>query len=323
MEYKNILILGGAGFIGSNLADKLLANNKKVIVVDNFDKYYSPDIKRKNVKHNLANPNYKLTTVDIEDKEKIEKVFIDNEIDCVVHLAAKAGVRSSIESSISYAKTNIIGTLNVLNAMNKTNVHKIVFASSSSVYGDCNSDFFKEEFNASFPISPYAATKKSCEEFLYTYHKIFGIKAIVLRFFSVYGPRQRPDLAICKFVDNISTNTPITVFGDGTTTRDYTFIDDITNGIMAAIKYDKSDFEIINLSSGHPINLNDMIATIEEILGKKASIKRLPLQLGDVTNTAGDISKAHKLLEYAPKIDFKTGIKLFVEWQKNNNPGKN
>lgn len=178
MEYKNILILGGAGFIGSNLADKLLANNKKVIVVDNFDKYYSPDIKRKNVKHNLANPNYKLTTVDIEDKEKIEKVFIDNEIDCVVHLAAKAGVRSSIESSISYAKNNIIGTLNVLNAMNKTNVHKIVFASSSSVYGDCNSDFFKEEFNASFPISPYAATKNPAKNFYIHIIKYSGLRLL-------------------------------------------------------------------------------------------------------------------------------------------------
>ncbi len=323
MRDKNILIFGGAGFIGSNLADKLLTANNNVIVVDNFDDYYSPELKRRNVKHNLDNPNYKLITADIEDDETTEKILAENKVDCVVHLAAKAGVRPSIKSPIAYAKTNIIGTLNILNAMNKANVQKIVFASSSSVYGDCDSDWFKESFNASFPISPYAATKKSCEEFLYTYHKTFGLDTVILRFFSVYGPRQRPDLAIRKFIDNISTNTPITVFGDGTTARDYTFVDDITDGIIAAIEYNKSSFEIINLSSGHPICLNDMIATIEDILGKKAIIERLSLQTGDVTKTAGDISKANKLLEYTPKIDFKTGIKLFVEWQKNNDSNNN
>ena len=318
MQYKNILISGGAGFIGSNLADKLLALNKKVIVIDNFDDYYSPELKHQNIEHNLNNPNYKLITANIENSSTIEDIFIQNDIDCVVHLAAKAGVRPSIQSPVSYVQTNIVGTLNILNAMVKTHIHKIIFASSSSVYGNCEHDLFKESFNASFPISPYAATKKSCEEFLYTYHKNYGINSIILRFFSVYGPRQRPDLAIKKFINSISNNIAIPVFGDGTTSRDYTFIDDITDGIIAAINYDKTDFEIINLASGNPICLNEMIHTIENVLCKKAIINKLPLQIGDVTKTIGDISKAKKLLKFAPKTDFKTGIKKFVDWEINH-----
>lgn len=312
----NILITGGAGFIGSTLADKLIQENNKIFVIDNFNDYYDIKIKENNVKKNLVNPNYKLYRADICDRKVVNDIFEQNNIDVVVHIAGRAGVRPSLENPLEYVRSNIEGTINILENMRKYDCKKIVFASSSSVYGNCTADKFSEDLKVTEPISPYAATKSSCEQFLYTYSKLYGINAICLRFFTVYGPKQRPDLAIRKFVELISQDKPIPVYGDGTTMRDYTYIDDIVGGICSAINYNKTPYEIINLGGGSPVTLNQMIATIERVLGKKAKIERLPMQAGDVNKTVSDIIKAKQLLGYSPKTSFEEGIKKFVEWKR-------
>lgn len=310
----NILITGGAGFIGSTLADKLLEKNNKIVVIDNFNDYYSPKLKEKNIKHNLDNKNYKLYRGDICDKNLLSKIFEENKIDVVVHIAASAGVRPSIENPLSYVKNNIEGTVNILEVMKRKNVQRIVFASSNSIYGNCKEEIFSEDLKVSEPISPYAASKSACEQFLYTYSKLFDIQVVALRFFTVFDPRQRPDLAIRKFIDLIKENKPIPVYGDGTTIRDYTYVDDIVDGIIGAINYNDTPYEIINLGGGAPVSLNEMISTIEKVLNKKAKIEHLPMQLGDVNKTAADITKAKKLLNYNPKTSFKEGIIKFIEW---------
>lgn len=312
----NILITGGAGFIGSTLADKLIQENNKIFVIDNFNDYYDIKIKESNVKNNLAKPNYKLYKADICDRKVVSDIFEQNHIDVVVHIAARAGVRPSLENPLEYVRSNIEGTINILENMRKYNCKKIVFASSSSVYGNCAADKFSEDLKVTEPISPYAATKSSCEQFLYTYSKLYGINAICLRFFTVYGPKQRPDLAIRKFAELIEQDKPIPVYGDGTTMRDYTYIDDIVGGICSAINYNKTPYEIINLGGGSPVTLNQMIATIEKVLGKQAKIERLPMQAGDVNKTVSDITKAKKILGYSPKTSFEEGIKKFVEWKR-------
>lgn len=314
----NILITGGAGFIGSTLADKLLEKNNKIVVIDNFNDYYSPKLKEKNIKHNLDNKNYKLYRGDICDKNLLSKIFEENQIDVVVHIAASAGVRPSIENPLSYVKNNIEGTVNIVEVMKRKNVQRIVFASSSSIYGNCKEEIFSEDLKVSEPISPYAASKSACEQFLYTYSKLFDIQVVALRFFTVFGPRQRPDLAIRKFIDLIKENKPIPVYGDGTTIRDYTYVDDIVDGIISAINYNDTPYEIINLGGGAPVSLNQMIETIEKVLNKKATIEHLPMQLGDVNKTAADITKSKKLLNYNPKTSFKEGIIKFIEWEKSN-----
>ena len=310
-----ILITGGAGFIGSTLADKLLSEGYRILVIDNFNDYYDVRLKEANVAPNLNNKNYKLYRGDICDRELVEKIFKENNIEKVVHIAARAGVRPSLENPPEYIRSNIDGTINILENMKKYNVKKMVFASSSSVYGNCSAEKFSEDLKVTEPISPYAATKSACEQFLYTYSKLYDIKTVCLRFFTVYGPKQRPDLAIRKFIELIEKNEPIPVYGDGTTMRDYTFIDDIISGICAAIDYDKTPYEIINLGGGSPVTLNKMIETIEEVLGKKAQINRLPMQPGDVNKTVSDITKAQKLLGYNPKTSFKDGIEKFVNWR--------
>lgn len=314
----NILITGGAGFIGSTLADKLLEKNNKIVVIDNFNDYYSPKLKEKNIKHNLDNKNYKLYRGDICDKNLLSKIFEENQIDVVVHIAASAGVRPSIENPLSYVKNNIEGTVNIVEVMKENGIKKIVFASSSSIYGNCKEEIFSEDLKVSEPISPYAASKSACEQFLYTYSKLFDIQVVALRFFTVFGPRQRPDLAIRKFIDLIKENKPIPVYGDGTTIRDYTYVDDIVDGIISAINYNDTPYEIINLGGGAPVSLNQMIETIEKVLNKKATIEHLPMQLGDVNKTAADITKAKKLLNYNPKTSFKEGVIKFIEWEKSN-----
>lgn len=314
-----VLITGAAGFIGSNLADKLLAEGNKVIALDNFNSYYPVELKRQNVEHNLNNPDYFLYEGDICDVEFLNKVFAQNKIDCVVHLAGQGGVRPSISNPIDYIKVNIEGTINILEEMKKNNVKKIVFSSSSSVYGNCSEDKFSEEIKTQSPISPYAATKSSCEQFLYTYSYLYDIQAVALRFFTVFGPRQRPDLAIRKFIDLIENDEKIPVYGDGTTSRDYTYIDDIVAGIIKSINYNKTNFEIFNLGAANPISLNKMIQTIEEELGKKAIVEHLPMQEGDVLKTSGSISKAQKMLDYYPKTNFKEGIKKYLKWKNEQN----
>ena len=315
----NILITGGAGFIGSTLADKLLKiESNNVIVIDNFNDYYSTTLKEKNIKHNLDNKNYKLYRGDICDKNLLSKIFEENQIDVVVHIAASAGVRPSIENPLSYVKNNIEGTVNIVEVMKENGIKKIVFASSSSIYGNCKEEIFSEDLKVSEPISPYAASKSACEQFLYTYSKLFDIQVVALRFFTVFGQRQIPDLAIRKFIDLIKENKPIPVYGDGTTIRDYTYVDDIVDGIISAINYNDTPYEIINLGGGAPVSLNQMIETIEKVLNKKATIEHLPMQLGDVNKTAADITKAKKLLNYNPKTSFKEGIIKFIEWEKSN-----
>lgn len=312
----NILITGGAGFIGSTLTEKLLKEDNKVFVIDNFNDYYDVNIKENNVKPFLPNNNYKLYRGDICDRRLVEGVFTNNKIDCVVHIAARAGVRPSLEDPLEYVRSNIDGTVNILENMRENSCKKIVFASSSSVYGNCAADKFSEDLKVTEPISPYAATKSACEQFLYTYSKLYNIQALCLRFFTVFGPKQRPDLAIRKFIELIEKDEPIPVYGDGTTVRDYTYIDDIIDGICKAINYEKTPYEIINLGGGSPVTLNQMIAIIEKVLGKKAKINRLPMQPGDVNKTVSDISKAKRLLGYTPKTTFEDGIRIFVKWRK-------
>jgi len=314
MEY---LITGGAGFIGSTLADRLLAEGNKVIVVDCFNDYYDVLLKRENVRKNLNNEKYSLYEIDITDEELLEKVFLQNHIDCIIHLAAYAGVRPSIENPRLYAKVNEIGTLNIFEMAKKYDIKNLVCASSSSVYGNNKKIPFSEEDVVDFAISPYAATKKSNEVMGHVYHKIYGLNVIFLRFFTVYGPRQRPDLAINKFINSILKGNEIFMFGDGNTARDYTYIDDIVNGILLSINYlsnNSNVYEIINLGSNCPIKLKEMIEIIEKKLNKKANIKMMPMQPGDVEITYANIEKAQRLLGYCPSISFEKGIEKFIEW---------
>ena len=312
------LITGVAGFIGSNLLDKLLINKNNIIIgIDNLNDFYNPSIKRKNIEHNLKNNNFHFYNIDLLDTNELNKVFENHKIDSIVHLAGYGGVRPSIENPKLYIDNNIVATLNILECMKKYNIKKMVYASSSSVYGNSKESIFTETLNVSEPISPYAMTKKACEELCYTYHKLYNIDVIALRFFTVYGKRQRPDLAISKFTKLILENKSIPVFGDGNTIRDYTYIDDIVSGITSAIEYNKTSYEIINLGGGDPVSLTRMIETIENVLNKKAIIERLSMQKGDVDKTAADISKAKKLLNYNPSTSFEEGIRKFISWYKN------
>ena len=318
---QTFLITGAAGFIGSHLADKLLNEGNKVIVVDNFCDFYNPEIKENNVKHNLSNPNYKLYRADIRDRNELAKVFNENKIDVVIHLAAMAGVRPSIDNPIYYQEVNCVGTQNILEEMKLHNIKKLVMASSSSVYGNCKEVPFKENMIVDFAISPYAATKKANEVMTHVYHKLFDFNVIMLRFFTVFGPRQRPDLAINKFTRLMLNDEPIPMFGDGTTSRDYTYIDDIVDGIIKSCNYvenNKDVYEILNLGNSSPVSLKEMINTIAEVLNKTPNIQELPMQPGDVERTFADISKAKKLIGYNPKTSFQEGIENFVKWYKIN-----
>lgn len=314
-----ILITGGAGFIGSNLARSLLSNGNTVVAVDNFNNYYNPQIKEDNIADLRDNDNFHLYRADLADNKLIENIFKQYNFDCVVHLAGSAGVRPSIDAPLDYVSNNIYNTVSLLECLKRHKTPKIVFASSSSVYGNLNKDSFSEKDEVRYPISPYAASKLSCEHFIYTYAYLYGIKACCLRFFTVYGPRQRPDLAIHKFIEKINKSEPIQLYGDGSSSRDYTYIDDIINGISAAIKYDKSLYEIINIGSGRPITLAKMISTIENALHKKAVIQHMEKQMGDVERTCADISKAEALLQYTPETSFQRGIDKYVAWLKDNN----
>ena len=317
---KTYLITGGAGFIGSHLADNLLKEGNKIIVIDNFCDFYNPKIRERNVKDNLNNPNYLLYRIDIRDMMAIESVFESNNIDCVIHLAAMAGVRPSIENPTLYQEVNCLGTQNILECMKKYHINKLVMASSSSVYGNCKEVPFKESFVVDYAISPYAATKKANEVMTHVYHALDNMNVIMLRFFTVFGPRQRPDLAINKFTRLMLIDEQIPMFGDGSTSRDYTYVGDIVDGIKSSIKYvleNDNVYEIINLGNSNPVSLKDMINTIGEVLNKEPKILELPMQPGDVEKTYADITKAKKLLGYDPKTSFKEGIQKFVEWYKN------
>ena len=314
---KKYFVTGGAGFIGSNLADKLLADGHSVITIDNFDNFYPREIKIKNISSAIKNTNFQLIEGDIRDGKILDEIFSKNNFDVVVHLAAKAGVRPSIDNSEEYYDVNISGTVSLLEAMKRHNLKNLIFASSSSIYGNNINIPFSESDFVGFPISPYAATKKSGELICHTYHHLHNFKISCLRFFTVYGPRQRPDLAISKFSRLINSGEKIPVFGNGSSQRDYTYIDDIIQGILLAID-NLNGFEIINLGESRTIRLVDLIAIIENEIGKKAIIDYLPFQPGDVQITYADISKAKKLLNYNPTFEIENGIKNFIEWMKGN-----
>jgi UDP-glucuronate 4-epimerase len=309
----NILVTGGAGFIGSNLSEKLLNEKHTVYCLDSFDTFYDPLIKRQNIEQSLGNNNYKLIEGDIRDKNVLNKIFAENEIELVIHLAARAGVRPSILEPELYYDVNVFGTLMLLEAMKAANVRRLLFASSSSIYGNNKKVPFSENDNVDFPISPYAATKKAGELLCHTYHNLYGFDIFCLRFFSVYGPRQRPEMAIHNFARKILDDRPISVYGDGTSKRDYTFIDDIVDGIISAIPNLKG-YEVINLGESKTYSLNTVVALLEKSLSKKAIINKLPVQPGDVHLTNADISKAKSLIGYEPKTNLEEGISKFVSW---------
>ena len=318
---KTYFITGGAGFIGSTLAEDLLKDGQKVITIDNFCDFYNPIIKEHNVKELLKNENFKLYKNDIRDKNAIKKIFDENKIDIVMHLAAMAGVRPSIENPILYQEVNCLGTQNILEEMRAHDVKNLVMASSSSVYGNCKEVPFKESMIVDYAISPYAATKKANEVMTHVYHKLFDFNVIMLRFFTVYGPKQRPDLAINKFTRLMLEGKEIPMFGNGTTSRDYTYIDDIVDGIKKSCNYvleNQDVYEILNLGNSSPVSLKEMINIIGKAVGIEPIIKQLPMQPGDVERTYADISKAKELIGYEPKISFEKGIEKFIEWYKDN-----
>ena len=319
MNERDILVTGGAGFIGSHLVESLLAQGgRRVTVVDDLNDFYSPEIKRANLERAKKNPDFEFVELDIRKSEKLREVFDRREFDCIVHLAARAGVRPSLCQPTLYAETNINGTLNLLELARDFEVKQFVFGSSSSVYGINSKVPFSEGDRIHQPISPYASTKAAGELLCHTYSHLFDIRTVCLRFFTVYGARQRPDLAIHKFTKLISEEKPIQIFGDGTTRRDYTYIDDIIQGVSAAIDYDGSMHEIFNLGESETTELNRLVELLEENLGMKAIIDRQPMQPGDVPVTFADISKARNLLGYDPKTKIEDGIPGFVEWFRNS-----
>jgi len=307
-----VLVTGAAGFIGSHLCGRLLADGRQILAVDNFDDFYSPQVKRRNIEDCQKDENFKLIEADVRDSAAMDKA-VGGGIDIIVHLAARAGVRPSIAQPLLYADVNIKGTLVLLEAAKNHKVNKFIFGSSSSVYGNNKKVPFAESDNVDFPISPYAATKKACELLCHTYHHIHNIDITILRFFTVYGPRQRPDLAIHKFARLIEADKPIGIFGDGSMMRDFTFIDDIINGLVAAMA--KCDgYHIYNIGESRPICVNDLVTALENALGKKARRKHLPLQPGDVERTFADVTRAVNELGYNPATKIEDGLAKFVEW---------
>ena len=310
----NILLTGCAGFIGSHTLEKLLQDNHRVIGVDNYDPFYSREIKKQNL-CNVDSENFSLLEADLADPQTYQKIDFINEgrsFDAIIHLAAKAGVRPSIQDPLGYQRANVIATQNLLEYAKKHTIKQFVFASSSSVYGVNPNVPWRENDFVLQPISPYASTKVSCELMGHVYSQLFGIRFLGLRFFTVYGPRQRPDLAINKFVRLIKEGNPIPVFGDGLSRRDYTYIDDIVSGIIGALNYDGSDYEIFNLGNDQTITLNELIKTIEIEINRDAIIDKQPNQPGDVPQTWADICKAKKLLGYLPKTSFSEGIQKYI-----------
>lgn len=346
----NIVVTGGAGFIGSHLSEKLLSLGHRVIVIDNFHEFYPLGIKIRNILESTDNKElikdfkeieessskrikkeeiikalcdvtesrkYKLYYCDIRDKENLDKIFSEEKPDVVINLAGLAGVRPSISEPILYEDVNIKGYMNILEICVKYNVNKFIQASSSSVYGNNKKVPFSENDIVDFPISPYAATKKSCEIIGHVYHSLYKIDMFQLRFFTVYGERQRPDLAIHKFVKNICEGKTISIYGDGSSKRDYTYIGDIVDGIIKSMEYlfkNKNIYEILNLGNSNAVSLKEMVETIENELNIKAEKEYLPMQAGDVLKTYADISKAKQLIGYSPSVTFGEGIKRFVKW---------
>jgi UDP-glucuronate 4-epimerase len=316
---RNVLVTGGAGFIGSHLVARLLAEGQwRVTVLDDFNDFYDPALKRRNVEPYLGREEFALREADIRDRAALDEIFRETKFDIIVHLAARAGVRPSLAEPVLYTETNIDGTVNLLELARAHSVRQFVFGSSSSVYGENEKVPFAEDDPVNRPISPYAATKAAGELLCHTYSHLFGLRSVCLRFFTVYGARQRPDLAIHKFARLISEGKPIPVFGDGTTRRDYTYVEDIIAGVRAAMDYEASDYEVVNLGGSRTVSLSELIALLERELGRKALIDRQPSQPGDVPQTYADVSKARRLLGYDPRTPIEEGIRRFVEWYKES-----
>jgi len=307
-----ILITGGAGFIGSHLAEKLLERGHEVVILDDFNDFYDPQIKHANISGFAKDVS--IHHVDLRDSESVRNVFHREKFDAIAHLAARAGVRPSIQQPRLYYDTNVTGTLHLLEAAHVTGVERFVFASSSSVYGASKTIPFSEDQSLTQTLSPYGATKIAGEFLCSTYSHLYQMRVVALRYFTVYGARQRPDLAIHQFARRIYAGLPIDQFGDGTTRRDYTYIDDIIQGTMAALDYKGPLYDIFNLGESETIRLKDLISAIENALGKKAKINRLPEQPGDMPLTCADISKARQLLGYNPTTKLSEGLPKFIEW---------
>ena len=309
----NILITGAAGFIGSHLAERLVQQGHNIIGLDNFDPFYDRSVKESNLAALRNSSNFQLVEGDIRNAEQVDGVLTQANIEMIIHLAAKAGVRPSIQDPITYQDVNINGTMVLLEAARNHNVKKFIFASSSSIYGNNEKVPFSETDNVDYPISPYAATKKAGELLCHTYHHLYEIQINCLRFFTVYGPRQRPDLAIHKFARLIEAGKPIPVFGDGSMARDFTYIDDILDGILAALNH-WTGYRIYNLGESRPYRLDRLIRELETALDKKALIDRQPVPPGDVRQTFADVTRAKTELGYNPQTDLPEGLKTFVQW---------
>jgi UDP-glucuronate 4-epimerase len=321
---RRVLLTGGAGFIGSHVAEALLQSRCELAIIDSLDDFYSPEVKQRNLREISKVGSYRFFQEDIRNADALKRIFAETEPDAVIHLAAYAGVRPSIMRPLSYEQVNIGGTLNVLELMHEFRVKKLVFASSSSIYGDSATVPFSEKEPQMHPISPYAATKLACEMLVYTYAHLYDISTVCLRFFTVYGPRQRPDLAIHKFVALMEAGESIPVFGNGTAGRDYTYIDDIVAGVLAALNFQPSSsdgaaFDVFNLGNSNPVSLNTLISLLEDITGKAALRVVMPSQPGDVAMTWADIAKAAQLLGYKPGTELRVGLERFVAWYRQNN----
>jgi UDP-glucuronate 4-epimerase len=322
---KRILLTGGAGFIGSHVAQALLRNETQLSIVDNLDEFYSPAWKKANLESIRKIGPFDFFHQDICAMDRMKEIVASVRPDAIVHLAARAGVRPSMEQPRLYEQVNVAGTVNLLELCREFQVSRLIFGSSSSVYGASSQAPFSEKQTDLLPISPYAATKLAGELFCYTYSHLYKLPVVALRFFTVYGPRQRPDLAIHKFVARIEAGKSIPIFGDGETGRDYTFVDDIVAGILGALNYNFSStlgapFEICNLGNSHPVKLSELVAMLEQATGKKAIVQREGLQQGDVPLTWADISKAGKLLGYQPQTTLQEGLQKFVAWYRATDP---
>ena len=308
-----LLVTGGAGFIGSHLVERLLARGNEVVCLDDFNDYYDPALKRANIRKAAENPRFMLAEGDIRDIDFLGSLAKRHSFDAVVHLAARAGVRASIKQPSLYEEVNCAGTLNVLETCREAGIERLVFGSSSSVYGINSKVPFSEDDRLDRPISPYAATKRAGELMCHTYHHLYGLGITCLRFFTVYGPRQRPEMAIHKFTRRIVKGEPLEIYGDGSSRRDYTYIDDIMDGVMRALDR-PFPFEIFNLGESRTVELRRLISLIEQAVGKKAVIKMMPEQAGDVPVTYADIRKARTMLGYSPAVPVEEGIRRFVSW---------
>jgi len=310
---RTLLVTGAAGFIGSHLVERLLARGERVVGLDNFDDFYPPAVKRDNLAAAAEHERFRLVEGDVRDRERLERLLAEERVDVVVHLAARAGVRPSLERPELYADVNVRGTVAVFEAARRAGVGRVVYASSSSVYGGNTKVPFSEDDPVERPISPYAATKRATELLAATFHHLYGIEAIGLRFFTVYGPRQRPEMAIHKFTRLIAAGRPVPMFGDGSSRRDYTYIDDCIDGVVAAIDRARG-YRIYNLGEARTVALAELIRLIGTALGAEPRIERLPAQPGDVPLTFADVSRARRELGYDPRIPIEDGIDRFVRW---------